>query len=146
MKKLIIGLAAALTLISTTAFAGEKEKSNPALATFQKEFKEATDVKWQEGKDVIMAAFVLNNFRVEAYFSYAGELLGTARNVLFNQLPLMVIKEINNRYGSVPVYEITEYTLGTDTFYNMTVELANKKLKVKATTSGELSVEKKIKN
>jgi hypothetical protein len=145
MKKFIIGLAAIITLISATAFAGEKEKLNPALATFQKEFKEASDVKWLEGKDVIKAAFNLNNFRVEAYFSNTGELLGTARSVLFNQLPLTVIREINNRYGSASVYEITEYNANGDTFYCMTVELSNKKLLVKATSSGELSVESKIK-
>ena len=44
MKKFIIAFGAALTLISTTAFAGGKEKVNPALSTFQNEFKGATDV------------------------------------------------------------------------------------------------------
>ena len=145
MKKFIIGLAAVLTLVSTTAFATGKDKINPALTTFEKEFKGATDVRWQEGTDVIRAAFIFNNFRVEAYFSYAGELLGTARTVLFNQLPLAVIKEINNRYGEVPAYEIVEYSSGTETFYYMTVDLINKKLRIKATSEGDISVEKRIK-
>jgi hypothetical protein len=145
MKKFIIGLAAVLTLVSTTAFAGKKGKINPALAVFQKEFKGASDVRWQEGKDAIRAAFILNDFRVEAYFSYTGELLGTARNVLFNQLPLAVVKEINNRFGIAGVYEITEYNTGTDTFYYMTVELPSKELKIKATSGGDISVIKRIK-
>jgi hypothetical protein len=145
MKKFIIGLAAVLTLISTTAFAGKNEKINPALPVFQKEFKGASDVRWQEGKDAIKAAFVLNDFRVEAYFSFTGELLGTARNVLFNQLPLAVVKEINNRFETAPIYEITEYNTGSDTFYYMTVELTNKKLKIKATSGGDISVIKRIK-
>jgi hypothetical protein len=145
MKKFIIALTAAVTLISTTAFAGRMEKINPALTTFQKEFKGATDVKWNESKETISAAFILNDFRVEAYFSYTGELIGTARNILFNQLPLAVIREVNNRYGSAPVYDITEYNTGDDTFYEMTVELATKKLKVRASQLGALSVQKKIK-
>lgn len=145
MKKFIISLAAVVILISTTAFAGNKERINPALSTFQREFKGAENVKWNEGKEAIRAAFVLNNFRVEAYFNYSGELIGTARNILFNQLPLTVAKEINNRYGSAPVYEIIEYNSGNDTFYDMTVELPTKKLTVRATVGGELSVEKKIK-
>ena len=145
MKKFIIAFAVAITLISTTAFAGGKERTNPALTTFQQEFKGALDVKWNEGKETIKAVFILNNFRVEAYFSYTGELLGTARNILFNQLPLAVIKEINNRYDSAPVYEITEYNSGGDTFYYMTVELPTKKLKVRATPAGYLSVISKIK-
>ena len=145
MKKFIISLVAVVTLISTTAFAGSKERINPALATFQREFKGAEQVKWNEGKEAITAAFVLNSFRVEAYFNYSGELIGTARNILFNQLPLTVTKEINNRYGSAPVYEIIEYNAGNETFYDMTVELRTKKLTVRATVGGELSVEKSIK-
>jgi hypothetical protein len=145
MKKFIIAFAAAITLISTTAFAVGKEEINPALTTFHKEFKGAMDVRWNEGKEVITAAFVLNNFRVEAYFNYTGELIGTARNVLFNQLPLAVIKQINNRFESIPVYEITEYNSGGDTFYEMTVELPTKKLRVRATQGGDLSVIKRLK-
>lgn len=145
MKKFIIAFAAAATLISTTAFAGKRENANPALPTFEKEFRGAMDVKWTEGKDAITASFVLNSFRVEAYFTYAGELMGTARNVLFGQLPLAVIKEVNNRYSSTAVYEITEYNTGSGTFYDMVIELPTKKLVVRSTATGELAVVKKIK-
>jgi len=143
MKKFILGLAAVLILVSTTAFAGGKE--NPALTTFQNEFKDATDVKWQEGKDVIKASFNLNDFRVEAFFSYTGELLGTARNIIFNQLPLAVIKEINKRYATAPIHDITEYSTGAETFYTMAVETPTKHLKLKVFSNGNISVEKKIK-
>ena len=144
MKKFIVASAAVLTLISTSAFAGHNE-FNPAQNTFQDQFKGATDVKWQEGKETIKAAFALNGYHVEAYFSYTGELIGTARNVLFNQLPLAVVKEINTRYGSAPVYDIIEYNSDSETFYQMTVELPGKKLQVNATAGGDISVLKKIK-
>lgn len=144
MKKLIIACAATLTLISSTAFAGKKEKFNPAENNFQNEFKGATEVKWQEGRETIKASFALNGFHVEAYYSYTGELLGTARNVLFNQLPLAVVKEIDTRYGSAPVYDIVEYNTGAETFYQMTVELPNRKLQIRAASGGEISVEKRI--
>ena len=144
MKKFIVASAAVLTLISSSAFAGH-EDFNPAENTFQDQFKGATDVKWQEGKETIKASFALNGFHVEAYFSYTGELIGTARNVLFNQLPLAVVKEINTRYGSAPVYDIIEYNSDSETFYQMTVELPNKKLLVNATSGGDISVVRKIK-
>lgn len=144
MKKLIIACAATLTLISSTAFAGKNEKFNPAENTFQNEFRGATEVKWQEGKDVIKASFALNGYHVEAYFSYTGELLGSARNVIFTQLPLAVVKEINTHYGSAPVYDIIEYNAGAETFYQMIVELPTKKLQIRAASGGEISVEKRI--
>ena len=144
MKKFIVASAAVLTFISSTAFAGPK-KFNPAENTFHDQFKGATDVKWQEGKESIKASFALNGFHVEAYFSSTGELLGTARNVLFNQLPLAVVKEIDTRYGSAPVYDIIEYNSDSETFYQMTVELPAKKLLVRAASGGDISVEKRIK-
>src|SRR6266550_4266947 len=131
MKKFIIAFAVASILITTTAFAGPKAGDNPAQTTFQKEFKGAEDVKWSEGRDVISASFTLINSRIVAYFNYEGELLGTARNVLFNQLPLAVIKEINNRFASAPVYNIIEYTVSGETFYNMDVDTSTKHLKIK---------------
>jgi len=145
MKKFIIAFAVASTLITTTAFAGSKYWDNPAQTTFQKEFKGAEDVKWSEGREVISASFTLSNSRIVAYFNYSGELLGTARNVLFNQLPLAVIREINNRFGSAPVYDIIEYTCGTETFYNMGIDTSTKHLKLKVTSDGSISVEQKTK-
>ena len=145
MKKIIIAFAAVATLITTSAFAGEREKANPALATFQKEFTGATNVKWTEGKDVISASFILSDSRIIAYFNSDGELLGTARNVLFNQLPLAVVKEINNRYGNAPISDIIEYTSGLATYYGMYVDTATKQLKIKITSEGDVTVEKKTK-
>lgn len=145
MKKFIVAFAAGILLISTTAMAGGKDKTHPAQATFQKEFNGATDVKWTEGKDVISASFVLSETRVIAYFDPSGELLGTARSILFNQLPLAAIRELNKQYGSAPVYDITEYSNGEGTFYSMGIETATKFLKVKVSTAGDISIMQKRK-
>ncbi len=144
MKRSIIVFSAILSVITATAFVGSKG-GNPAEATFQKEFSGATDVRWNEGKDVISATFVLSDSRIIAYFTTEGELLGTARNVLFNQLPLAVIKEINNRYGNAPIFDIVEYTSGTDTFYGMMVDTPTKRLKLKISAEGEVTVQQKEK-
>ena len=145
MKKFIIAFVSIITVLTSTAFAGTNEGTNPALATFQNEFKGAVDVRWTESKNVISASFVLGNSRAIAYFNYDGELLYTARNVLFNQLPLVVITEINKRFGSNPVYDIIEYTTGSETFYTMRAETTTKKLKLRVSSDGDISVEKKEK-
>ena len=130
MKRSIIVFSAILIVITATAFVGAKPGGNPAEATFQKEFSGATNVKWTESKDVISASFTLSDSRIIAYFTTEGELLGTERNVLFNQLPLAVIREINNRYGNAPISDIIEYTSGIDTFYGMYVDTQTKHLKL----------------
>jgi len=145
MKRSIIVFAAILTVITTTAFVGAKPGGNPAEATFQKEFSGATHVEWTQAKDVISVSFVLSDSRILAYFTPDGELIGTARNVLFNQLPLAVIKEINNRYGNAPISDIIEYTSGMDTFYAMYVDTPTKHLKIKVTAEGDVTVQQKTK-
>jgi len=102
-------------------------------------------VHWTQGKDVITASFVISGTRAVAYFNTAGELLGTARNILFNQLPLAVVTEVNKRFGSASVYDITEYTTGADTFYTMSVDQSNKEVKLRSTSSGDITVESKVK-
>jgi len=145
MKKSIIVFSAILTVITATAFVGAKPGGNPAEATFQKEFNGATNVKWNEGKDLISATFLLSDSRIIAYFNTDGELLGTERTVLFNQLPLAVIKEINNRYGNAPIFDIVEYTSGQETNYGMVVDTPTKRLKLKISSEGDVTVQQKEK-
>ena len=145
MKRSIIVFSAILTVITATAFVGARPGGNPAEATFQKEFSGATNVKWNEGKVIISASFLLSDSRIIAYFTSLGELLGTERNVLFNQLPLNVVKEINNRYGDAPIFDIVEYTSGTETFYGMVVDTPTKRLKLKISAEGDVTVQHKEK-
>ncbi len=145
MKRSIIVFSAILIVITATAFVGAKPGGNPAEATFQKEFSGATNVKWTESKDVISASFTLSDSRIIAYFTTEGELLGTERNVLFNQLPLAVIREINNRYGNAPISDIIEYTSGIDTFYGMYVDTQTKHLKLKISSEGDVTIQKRTK-
>jgi len=145
MKRSIIVFSAILSVITATAFVGARPGGNPAEATFQKEFNGASNVKWKEGKDIISASFILSDSRIVAYFTPEGELIGTERNVLFNQLPLNVIKEINNRYGDAPIFDIVEYTSGTETFYGMVVDTPTKRLKLKISAEGDVTVQHKEK-
>lgn len=147
MKQIIITLTAVLLLVSATAFAGNGEEkiSRTIRENFQKEFKGATNVKWKESGDVVKASFTLNEFHVEAYFTSEGDLIGSARTVLYNQLPLAVIKKIAERYDNATVYEIIEFVVHDETFYCMTVDTETKKVQVKISNYGDLTVMKKIK-
>jgi hypothetical protein len=143
MKKIFL----ALTILATIALnATPKDKiSSKVVTSFEKEFSGAADVKWSVSNDVVKANFTYQNSRTEAYFTTEGELIGTARNVLYNELPLAVSKEVEKRFGSAPVYEITEYYNEAGTGYLMTVDLGAKQLKVKSTSSGDVWIVKKMK-
>lgn len=150
MKKSIIAITAALLLISTTTWAGKgkkarKPKPDPVQTTFQDEFKGAEAVKWTDEADYTFASFVLNNTHVIAYFDYSGELLGTARNILFDQLPLSVVTEVNKHFPTAITYDIIEFTNGSGTFYKMIAETPTHSYKLNVLANGDLSVESKTK-
>jgi hypothetical protein len=115
------------------------------LRSFNVEFVRAENVKWTKTQDIYVANFTQTGFRVEAYFDEAGQLLGTSRNVLFHELPLSVATAINKKYKDAPVYEIFEYTVGSETFYRMKVDLTGKTLVVRCGIGGDTVVEKRIK-
>jgi len=152
MKKLIIAITAVLLITSTTAWAGKgkgrkahKPRPDPVQTTFQSEFKGAEAVKWTDETDYTSASFVLNNSHVIAYFDYSGELLGTARNILFDQLPLSVSTVVNQRYPTAIIYDVIEFTNSSGTFYKMLAETATHNYKLNVLSDGELSVESKTK-
>jgi len=146
MKTRILSLTLAFSLVAFSAFAsGEDKISGQALRSFQKQFATAQNISWRVIDGVNTADFTLNGLRLEAYFDNSGEFIGTARNILFNQLPIAVISSIDKTYGEAPVYEIMEYNFNGETFYRMNVEVPGKKLAIRSSLSGEISVERKIK-
>ena len=146
MKKILVALSLLLTVGMTSAFANDPKVNPSVLASFQKEFSFVTDAKWIVSDEYSKAVFILADRRIEAYFSNEGEYLGSARDLIFNQLPMAVINSMNKRFGPIGVYEIVERSIGAETFYYMTVEYANKTLRIEATPSGGLSIIKKVRN
>jgi hypothetical protein len=145
MKRLFLAAILA-TAVFVAANATPDKKVNPkTLSTFQNAFSSATDVRWTATDDVVKANFSYLGTRTEAYFNADGELIGTARNVLYSQLPMAVTKEIEKRWGPAGVYEITEYYDNEGTGYMMTVDLGKKKLQIRSTASGDIWVVKKMK-
>src|SRR5215813_1928046 len=110
MKKLILSIGLFLTVFSLSAFATDEKNINPqVLSAFNVEFSGAQNVKWTKVEGVYAVNFTQNNFRIEAFFDEDGELLGTVRNILFNELPLSVTNAINKKYKNAPAYDIYEY-------------------------------------
>lgn len=144
MKKLIIGLSLIISFITASSFTGYKDTlpNHSVLKTFQLEFKNATNVSWSEERGVALAKFNLDNSRVLAFFSPEGLLLGTTRSILLNQLPLLPLKELRNRFQDGLFYDVSEYTIDHELYYVLTVETSTKKLEVKLLPSGESYIRK----
>lgn len=147
MKKIKIGLTAAVMLFAFSAFALEPVKLNSAVkAAFEKKFSKASGVSWEKASDFYFASFTFNNEDVDAAYNETGELVGVSRRVAMADVPLNISLAIAEKY---PGYEVdktaVELTVEGSTWYSFQVKNGARLLKLKAYANGEISVDSKIK-
>lgn len=141
-----MALSMMLAVGLSVALAGDGTNVNPrVLNAFKKEFVSAQDVSWRNSENYFVATFSYNRQWISAYFSEDGDLLGTARNLIFSQLPIAVMKEITERYRAEDVSGIFEFNEGSESNYYMNVKQGNKTLLVKASPGGTVSVIRRVK-
>ncbi|MGC4037895.1 MAG: hypothetical protein QM764_18170 [Chitinophagaceae bacterium] len=145
MKKIILGLSLLMAVGISSAFATEELKVNEkVLSSFGKDFSLAKNVQWREESGYLKARFTVSDMLIEAYYTEDGEFVGSARNLLFDQLPLSVIHEFNKRYDENSVLSVLEVTNSEGTSYRIWIEKDNKKVKLNSTSSGEITVAEKV--
>ena len=139
MKKIFISLSLMVTVGLTTVLANDNFTVNDKIKeSFKKEFVGATSVKWKKEKDFQTATFVFYDHLVIAYFDTDGELLSSARNVLFYELPMAVIKSFDKNFAGINPTEVIEISNTEGTFYRLTIERQNKRYNIKADASGNI--------
>ena len=134
MKKTILSIVIALALFST-AFAKAPEKVNDlAMAAFQKDFNNASEVRWTANNIYVMAAFKLDNKIQYAYYDYQGNLVGLVHHILTSNLPEDLSKDIKKHYSDYWVSELFQVTSEQGSFYY--IQLKNADETVVLTTEG----------
>lgn len=146
MKKIVVTLLALLTIGITVTLAGPATNVDPKiLSAFQKEFSFAKNVKWETEGNLARVVFLLNDQGITAWYNSDAELVTTARNVLFNQLPISVMRSLDKEYSGADILGITEINRNDETYYQIRADKRGKKLLLKANPSGNIIVLKKIK-
>ena len=147
MKKIFVSLSFMVTLGLTTVRATDNFDVNYKIKeSFKKEFAGATLIKWEKDKDFQRATFVLYDHLVIAYFNTDGELLGSARDVFFYEVPMAVIKSIGENFAGINPIEVLEVSNTEGTFYRITIEKQSKRYHIKASADGNILEVFKIKN
>lgn len=151
MKKLVVSLVMFLSVIGVSIASDGSTKSTKVnyrvAETFKKEFDGAKSVKWEliKGKDIYQATFVYNNERMNAYFDVDGGLIATGRFISVDNLPLLVRKNVFQKYGEYKIQEVAEYATENETSYLVVVENEKTKLLIRAYNNGSTYVFKKEK-
>lgn len=130
-----IMLAVGLTTVNASDVTDVSDK---VKESFRKEFAGAESVKWNDLGDYQFATFILGRHRVEAYFNTDGEMEGSARGLLFDELPLAVLKSIDKRFPGAYFIDVLEVSNTEGTSYRLTAVTQNKRFHVKADTGGNI--------
>jgi len=146
MKKTITVIAAAL-LLSTSTFAAEVKRVDEKItAAFVKDFKNATNVSWEDKGDYYLAEFKVGSTNFNAAYNADGELLAASRVIKFETLPFAVTQSLNAKYSGYKFAEnVTELSHEGATSYYITIANDKQVLYLKANASGNLQVESKTK-
>jgi len=146
MKKTFSLLFAFLIIGITAVMANERADVDPKiLSAFQKEFSFAKNAKWEVKGNLTQVNFLLNDLGVTAWYNSDAELVTTARNILYNQLPISVIRTLDKGYAGADLSGITEVNRNNETYYQIRADEKSKKYLLKASPSGNITVLKKIK-
>jgi len=155
MKKIKTVLTAIVMLLSISSFAHrapvakgpDPEKVTPVVkAAFENDFAKASLVKWDKTDDFYFASFLLNDVRVDAAYTEAGELIGTSRSISATQMPLGISVAIADKYNGYEVNDtVTELTFASVTRYYVTVTNDKQSVRLKCLANGDIEVESKTK-
>jgi len=146
MKKTFVTLFTLLTIGITVSLAASGSDVDPKiLSAFQKEFSFAKNAKWELEGNLTRVNFSLNDQGIVAWYNSDAELVTTARNILYNQLPISVMRSLDKEYEGADIFGIVEISRNDETYYQMRADKKGKKLLLKASPSGNITVLKKIK-
>lgn len=138
MKTIIVTISF-IMLGLTAAFAdGTPEVDSRIQIALNKQFAGCESVTWTKVKDYQQATFVFHESLVVAYFNEDGDLLGSARNIIVDHLPLSVLQSFDKHLAGFEIFEITEITNAEGTSYWLTLEKGNKRYHAKTDVNGQI--------
>jgi hypothetical protein len=111
MKKLVLMMVAAM--ITSLTFAQkmqEKDVPAPVKAALQKQYPNASEVKWDKEGEKFEASFDLNKIDNSVLFDSKGNILETEEEIELTQLPKEVLEYVINNYKGQNVKEAAKIT------------------------------------
>lgn len=147
MKKLVVSLAMFVAVFGT-ALAADGGKINYRVEeAFKKEFAGAKSVKWEviRNAELFQAHFLYNNERLNAFFDAEGNLVATGRFIAVANLPLLLRKNVFQKFKSFQIKDVIEFVQGNETSYLVSIENEKSKLLVHGYANGYSYIFKKEK-
>lgn len=137
MKKKIFTCIAAFFLMANILLANNNSVRVPesVAAEFNNHFTCVTELRWEGWGNYYKATFRQNNHTLYAYFSDNAEIMGVAKNILSDKLPVLLQAELKNKYSDFWITELAKYDIADKTGFLVTIENADETIVLKTTGS-----------
>lgn len=138
-------MAAMIALtVATSSFAADVKGINSvAISSFKVEFKNATDVNWSTVGDLAKATFILDDVRMEAFYNTYGELIGTAKGLSLEALPVNAKRTFAKKYDGYTVKEVVRFEGVEERAFFIYAEKDKKSVILKVDDNSQISTFKK---
>lgn len=113
MKQII--LFGAILILALSEESSAQTGKNPELSfwvsnAFQRDFQNAKNVSWEKLNDTYVASFITRKNEMKAYYQNDGNLVGTSRSVVVDDLPDEIIRTIGKRFREYTIQNAVEYS------------------------------------
>ena len=142
MKKILF--AAVVSLFTLHLFAADPGIDEKVLNAFNKTFKNAENVSWSTSKYTYEVRFVQNQITAKITYDREGNILRSLRYYGEDQLPILVLTKVKNRFTDKRIYGVVEESSEEGTYYHITLEDEKNWLDVKSDNYGSITIEKKF--
>lgn len=134
MKKKFASFTIAALITFSAAFASPKTDVAPEKIQqeFRKEFVRATNITWEIKTGFYKATFSVDGQQLQAFYSLSNEFMGISRNIVFNQLPLLLQKDLKETYAAYWISNLFETVTKQGTAYYITFENGNRQVTLQA--------------
>jgi hypothetical protein len=135
MKRLLLTLTIALSLISFSSFAnGEDHDVSPrAIQSFNSSFKNVSEVYWTITNNYYKVNFAMNGQYVSAFYDAEGKMIALTRNISSLQLPIALQAQLKKNYDCYWISDVLESATEDGTSYYITLETADTQVILKST-------------
>ena len=142
MKKFF--LAMIISACTLTVFASDPVDAK-VLEAFAKTFKDAQNVTWSTSELTYEVRFDQNKVSARITYDKQGNIIKTMRYYTEEQLPLIVLTKVKNKYSDKKIYGVVEVSSDEGTYFHITLEDAKNWLNIKSDSYGSTVVESKFK-
>jgi len=141
MKKILLS-AAIVFAFSFTAMADDPTQK--VLDAFNKTFPHVKDVAWTESEQSYEVKFKQNEILSKVTYDRNGNIVKTLRYYYEQNLPLLVLSKVKNKFNDKKIYGVTEESSEEGTFYHIILEDEKHWINITADSYGGIKVDKKF--